>query len=298
MTKRGGSPETNEADRAAIMKAYYEEKRGASAIAKDFGVNKKTVYNILVKFGKGTRPRANRTGETYHKPAGILAGVTPSGRPSGGQHGPRLAVNEHAFDELTPLGAYWIGFLMADGCVNRESEGKSLRLMVRLSVRDRGHLERFREWIGSEHAIYEKDHIDPAGNPQRSCCLQISSEPLCAALGRWGVVPQKTGREQPVVELIDNRNFWRGCVDGDGSVYEGGQRVYLCGGRPIVDAWAAWAFRAHGAEMDLRHHVSFVGKAGCWVGDCWRKEARALLADLYRRGDCCLARKGERVYGR
>lgn len=291
MTNRGGSPETPEDARAGIMAAYYDDKRGASSIAKQFGVDKRTVYNILVKYGHGTRPRANRTGDTYHKPMGILEGVTPTGRPSGGQRGVRLAVNEQAFDELTPLSAYWIGFLMADGCVSRESEGKSLRLMVRLSVKDRGHLERFREWIGSAHAIYEKDHVDPAGKTQRSCCLQIASEPLCAALGRWGVVQRKTGCEKASAEVLDSRDFWRGCIDGDGSVYPAS--VYLSGGDVIVEQWLAWARRAHGVKTAKYFHLSAVGKAGCWVG--WAHGAQRLLQDLYRAGDVCLARKARRV---
>ncbi len=298
MTLRGGSPETPVHVREAILRAYYEAKRGATGIAREHGIDKRTVYNLLVKFGQGTRPRSNRRGDEYGKPKGILEGVTPTGRPTGGQRGVRLAVNEHAFDVLTPESAYWIGFLMADGCVSREHAGKSLRLSLRLSVKDREHLERFRAWLGSRHAIYEKDHLDPAGKPRRSCCLQIASEPLCTALCRWGVQPRKTGRKAPAPELENDRDFWRGCVDGDGSVYEGASRVYLSGGRPIVDAWSAWALREYGAVMDVRHHVSFVGKVGCWVADCWRPEAQRLLKGLYRSGDCCLERKGERVYGR
>lgn len=292
---KGGLPPTSPETVQAIMNDYYEKRMGASTIAKNYDVDKRTVYNILVKFGKGTRPRSNRTGETYHKPAGILAGVTPSGRPTGGQRGVRLAVNEKAFDELTPLSAYWIGFLMADGCVSREHEGKSLRLMLRLSVKDRAHLERFRDWIGSEHAIYEKDHIDPAGKTQRTCCLQICSEPLCKGLEQWGVVQRKTGCEKPAEILLDNRDFWRGCVDGDGCVYPGAQHVYLSGGLPIVEQWKAWAKRTYDAPVRLRHHVSFVGKVGCWVGECTGAEAGLLLRDLYRPGDVWLPRKAAHV---
>lgn len=288
---KGGSPPTPPETVQAIMHDYYEKRMGASSIAKFYEVDKRTVYNILVKFGKGTRPRSNRKGETYTKPAGILAGVTPSGRPTGGQRGVRLAVNEKAFDELTPLSAYWLGFLMADGCVTRQSEGRSLRLTLRLSVKDRAHLERFRDWIGSAHTIYEKEHADPAGKTQRSCCLQISSEPLCTALGKWGVVPRKTTRENPNPELLNNRDFWRGCVDGDGSVYP--ESAYLSGGKYIVERWLHWGITTYGVSPRLLQHFGTPGGVGCWVGWIQGPKAKDLLLDLYRPEDVCLHRKRE-----
>lgn len=296
MSKPGGSPPVPEADRESILKAYYDDRQGATSIAKDFGIDKKTVYNILVRYGRGTRPRSNRTGETYHKPAGIVEGLTPTGRSRGRQPGASLAVNEYSFAELTPLTAYWIGFLMADGCISQESGKKTPRLLLRLSVKDRKHLERFRDWIGSGHAIYEKDHLDPKNNVQRSCCLQIASSQLCADLKKWGVVERKTGNERPAEVLLTNRDFWRGCVDGDGSVYAGACRVYLSGGESLVRAWATWAKTTYGSEVHLRHHISFCGKKGCWVGDCW-KDAGPLLRGLYRSGDMFLARKAAHVLG-
>src|SRR5579864_1397681 len=102
MSKPGGSPPTPPETVQAIMNAYYVEKRGATSIARYYDVDKKTVYNILVKFGKGTRPMHARTGDAYHKPEGILAGVTPTGRSRGRQRGVRLGVNEQAFDTITP----------------------------------------------------------------------------------------------------------------------------------------------------------------------------------------------------
>lgn len=295
MTLKGGSPETPLVTREAILRAYYDDKRGATGIAREHGVDKRTVYNILVKFGKGTRPRSNRTGDDYVVPKGILEGVTPTGRPTGGQRGVRLPVNEKAFDVLTPDSSYWIGFLMADGCVSRESAGKSRRLMLRLSVKDRPHLELFKRWLGSEHAITEKDHIDPAGNPQRTCVLQIASEPLCTDLARWGIVERKTVTAKCVDALLFDRDFWRGCVDGDGCVYEDRQRVYLSGSKALVEQWNEWGRSITGETPDMRYHLSFVGKVGCWVGTFYGDAAATLLHLLYQPGDMWLPRKAAYV---
>jgi RIO-like serine/threonine protein kinase len=63
-----------------------------------------------------------------------------------------------AFDELTPDAAYWIGFLFADGSII--GRGKSARIQVRLSERDREHLVKLRRFLGSTHTI----SAAPAGN--------------------------------------------------------------------------------------------------------------------------------------
>lgn len=288
--KPGGSPPTPPEIVQQVLDEYRVGK-GATTIARLFGISKKTVYNILVRSGEGIRPMHDRTGTTRHMPPGILAGVTPSGRKRGGQPGVRLALNERAFDTLTDDAAYWIGFLMADGCISQECASKGRRLMVRLSVKDRGHLERFRTWLGSGHAIYEKDHVDPAGATQRTCCLQVGSDPLCAALARWGVVERKTGHEVPHADLLPNRHFWRGCVDGDGSVYASAARIYLSGGETIIRLWGEFCLRRVGKAADVRQHFGTVGGRGCWVGSLNGAAARRMCVLLYRPGDTFLPRK-------
>lgn len=168
--------------------------------------------------------------------------------------------------------------------------------MVRLSMKDRKHLERLKGWLNSEHAISEKNHIDPAGNIQRTCVLQIASEPLCRALQQYGVVERKTAGAEAVSTLASNRDFWRGCVDGDGCVYPDGRRVYLSGSERIVRQWSAWGCSIVGRQADVRKHLSFIGKLGCWVGNFNGPAAFDLLRVLYKPGDLWLTRKAVYIH--
>ncbi len=254
----------------------YKAGEGGTSIARDLGTSKKTVYNYLVRLGVGLRPKSDRNGTTYTLPAGILAGVTSTGRPKGGTPGPKTFFREAAFAVLTDEVAYWLGFLTADGCVHSPKDRPTKRLFLRLSTKDRDHLERFKAFLGTTNAIVVKKHLDPAGVEQETCCLAVTSDPLCANLARWGILERKTGREVVHPELRDNRHFWRGCIDGDGCVYATpGTRVYLSGGRCVVEEWAAYVNRLTGWVMTINF------QPGCFTGEVSGANARAVLRQMY-----------------
>lgn len=52
--------------------------------------------------------------------------------------------------------AYWLGFLMADGCVYKGSSKNSYRLQINLSFNDRDCLEKLNESIESDYDIKDK----------------------------------------------------------------------------------------------------------------------------------------------
>ncbi len=64
-----------------------------------------------------------------------------------------LALNEAAFDdaENNPNAAYWVGMLMADGCVSERDYGLSVKLS--LTETDGEHIADFRSFLGSGHKI-------------------------------------------------------------------------------------------------------------------------------------------------
>jgi hypothetical protein len=46
--------------------------------------------------------------------------------------------------------AYWLGFLAADGCI-RKNKKNSHQLVLKLSVRDMGHVVKFKKSLKSNH---------------------------------------------------------------------------------------------------------------------------------------------------
>lgn len=161
----------------------------------------------------------------------------------------KYQLRHDAFDELTPDAAYWIGFLFADGSVLRRGDAE---VQVRLSERDRQHLVKLRTFLGSNHKI----GAAPAGNfggyrSRPSVRLTVTSRRLAQrllSLGRY---------EGPIDgTLIQSRDFWRGIVDGDGSLgilASGYAYIGLVGSRRLLEAFLVFLQgNGLGARMTIR----------------------------------------------
>ena len=124
-------------------------------------------------------------------------------------------------------------FLFADGSVGR---GEQLgRVSVRVSERDKNQLVKLRAFLGSTHTI----GAAPAGNyggyrSKPSVRLSVRSVRLAQrllSLGRY---------EGPIDGLlVQSRDFWRGIVDGDGSLgilATGYAYFELVGSRRLLEA--------------------------------------------------------------
>ncbi len=123
-----------------------------------------------------------------------------------------IRMNDRAFAEITPESAYWIGFLMADGCVNER-----YRLTLSLTESDKSHVEKFRSFICSEHPINIVSNHRGYANCKPLANITLYATRLVTDLARYGVVPRKSHIAE--AKLVDkDLNFWRGVVDGDGFI--------------------------------------------------------------------------------
>lgn len=156
----------------------------------------------------------------------------------------KYLVDESAFDILTPESAYWIGFLMADGCVT-DSRGNecSPLLVLGLADKDRGHIASFREFLKSTHPITNGPVSSGTGLPSARIC--IASKRLVAALSVFGIVPRKSLTATVPTILLQNRDFWRGVVDGDGTIHIGKKKngttfptISLVGSHALVEQFS------------------------------------------------------------
>ena len=188
-----------------------------------------------------------------------------------------------AFDKLTPAAAYWIGFLFADGSVT--SRGRSGRLYVRVSERDRDHLVKLRAFFGSTHTISAAPAGNYGGYPSRpSVRFTVRSARLAQrllSLGRY---------EGPINDtLTRSRDFWRGVVDGDGSLgllATGYAYFGLVGSRRLLEAFLAF-LRSNGlaARMTIRPDKTIfqIATAG--------RTAEKIVSFLYGNAQVALDRK-------
>lgn len=198
-------------------------------LAKMFGVCPSTISNIFRKHS--------------FKP--------PTGRR------PTCELNHAAFDTITPASAYWMGFLCADGSFQDHGPGTGApQIVLGLARKDRSHIEKFRSFLGSTHTIRDTVHKTSKGYHDGkgglASVFRVRSKPLTEALARRGLVAKGAARF-PTDEIADNPDFWRGEVDGDGTVYlsehskvQGTYRypgIFLCGHMPLLERYQAFLLR-------------------------------------------------------
>jgi len=137
-------------------------------------------------------------------------------------HRRRKNVDHDFFESIdTESKAYWLGFLVADGCLLSSAKGgKANRIEFNLKMEDWDHLEKFKKDIKSDHEIkpIEKNN-KKRGFISTVCNLRINSTKLCRDLENLGVQKRKTGNEvMPDLPEDMVRHFVRGYFDGDGSI--------------------------------------------------------------------------------
>ncbi len=204
-------------------------------------------------------------------------------------------LDESVFDVITEQSAYWIGFMMADGCVSQPISKISRKLLtpklqLGLSVVDIDHVQKFKRFLGSSHKITVSTH-QSKGVSHLNALLPITSRRLVAALAKYGVVPRKSHTAK-VIGLEFDRHFWRGAIDGDGSIWLGTRRIKggeyqfpclnFCGSGEMVNQFINF----------VRHHVPNCRAQACFNGSIYYvnlsfRIATQIIDILYR--DCKIA---------
>jgi len=210
----------------------------------------------------------------------------------------KLPLDETAFSRVTPESAYWVGFLMADGCVMQPPFGEP-EVAVRLAVIDVAHLETLRAFLGSPKKITIQSAPTGAhfiaGKQARSgasALFSVSSRRLADDLTAFGLLPRKSKREH-VIGLESNRDFWRGMVDGDGTVRVGATgnnglvpELRLYGGLSITTQFREWVRTlVPGCETNVKPHN------GIWRFQINARQAYRVITELYSGATVALPRK-------
>jgi len=192
--------------------------------------------------------------------------------------------------------AYWLGFVSADGCITDTT------LSFALARRDREHLIKLKSSLSSEHPI--KDVITVVKHkeyPQSQ--LQICSTELISDLETHGLHRHKSASLKPANNLPEElaRHYWRGLLDGDGSISIHEMRdsrtgkarqiayVRLCGSKPVVFAFTDYVrsfFRTRSSPTLNGHSLV------CWtVGFGGIQLPQRIIALLYSEASIYLDRK-------
>jgi hypothetical protein len=258
--KRGVITDSNRklsiADKKIIVQQY---KNGASSgkIGPRFGVQGQTVLHVL-REAEIDRRDSSEAHRLFH-------------------------VWESAFDRLTEDSAYWIGFLMADGCV------RGNKIVLCLNKKDAAHVKKFKRFLHSQHKI--------ASHPNNAVRITVTSRQIVEALKGWGITERKSLTVLAHNELITNRHFWRGVIDGDGSFYYsngGGPTITLrltSGSSALLDQ-----FKTYALSLGVGR-CSIIPRKTAKAADAHihGKNALLMLRTLYSRTRIALSRKKRRA---
>lgn len=211
---------------------------------------------------------------------------------------PQHVVNSTAFDKLTADAAYWIGMLMADGNLSKDTN----RIKLTLHTQDALHLATLATFVGTDAPVQEHTALKD-GKTIQAATLRFSDARIHQKLTKLGVTPNKSLTAKASQRLIGNRHFWRGVIDGDGHLHipkssaQGVIHIGLTGGSlELAKQFKAYAAQIVGPDavnftfrtkVKTHHHQNYDVIVRGHLGS----GARTLAKHLYLSGGPALARK-------
>lgn len=129
----------------------------------------------------------------------------------------------HYFDEIdTEEKAYWLGFLTADGWINKNDKNNAGVTGIELQYGDINHLKKFNKSIGGNYKITDRWRpcaISTSNKEKEhhTCCIRIFSLTMYNSLSDKGFTKDKSF-DCNIPDLREDliRHFIRGYFDGDG----------------------------------------------------------------------------------
>lgn len=210
-------------------------------------------------------------------------------------------LREDAFDLLLPEALYWVGFLYADGHIEKDRP----RITFTLSEKDKSHIEKFNQFMGGALNVREvtqkKEKVTPAPGQKnfdyKYFRISFSSLRVYNRLKGLGFTHNKTYGLAPHESLRYSRDFFRGVLDGDGWVcMSGDSRANGKYNYPIVGL--------SGTDETIKEFLSFIRSSGIetqasslkkkgevWQTDLHNAPAKKVLALLYKDSSVFLDRK-------
>lgn len=133
----------------------------------------------------------------------------------------------------TPEKAYWLGFILADGCLHI-SDIKTFRghLSIDIGGIDCNHLEKFAKFVEAQEDIIQHSIHPDTGKDLVH--IQLCSTSTLQDLYNLGLRPNKSGKET-WIDTPFPADFIRGCYDGDGYIKQNLASIGLVGSYDLLN---------------------------------------------------------------
>ena len=132
----------------------------------------------------------------------------------------KYVFDENYFEKIdTPEKAYWLGFIMADGCIYHYKDSNKVQFEIKIKSTDGKHLERFAKSIDFDINKIKYGEAKRKNTVCKYAKIRTYNKTFCENLIKHGIFDQKSGKEFfPKMPEEFKRDFIRGFIDGDGSV--------------------------------------------------------------------------------
>lgn len=233
----------NKEEKDFIIKLHLEGKF-TTEIAKEINRSQTTVERFLKKEGyelhkKGVLTKKDeefiikeyKNGKTcvdiynenfkdIFKSSAMIERVVRKYGISKGRYVKPVILNENYFETIdSEMKSYWLGMLMADGSVIKKSEN-SFVVKLELKVEDKYVLEKFAEDIETDVKVKDYKYKYKNRSDKHNAVIQIHSKKIAEDLSKYGIVPQKTHKQNKLPNIPKKymSHFIRGYFDGDGGI--------------------------------------------------------------------------------
>ena len=207
-----------------------------------------------------------------------------------------LFLREDYFETIdTEYKAYFVGLLFTDGNIFM-GKNNMYQVGIELSVKDKDILEVLKKELNAGYKFsYRTDK-----NRSETVSLKCYSKKMVEDLSQYGIVPQKTKKTKhiPIDKIPQEykRDFIRGMIDGDGSIFYYGEHKHLLG-VTFCSYYASICEEMQQACIDLigqdNPHKVHTEKDGHISRMDFRNQklAKQLVTALYKDSKCHITRK-------
>lgn len=147
----------------------------------------------------------------------------------------RRQINDDYFENInTPLKAYFLGFIFADGWIVKNDNRSNYEFGMKLSSKDKYLLEMLNNELGGQNIIYHHDPQDvlickkQIAHSGHCDTLRVYSKKIVCDLMSHGIETNKSLKDAfPIVDDDLFFDFLRGYIDGDGCYYCDNNNTYM-----------------------------------------------------------------------
>lgn len=249
-----------------IIDRYSEETISSVELAKEFNVHPSTMLKFL------------------HKVVDVRTDASLNKFSSG------HFIDRNCFKEFNDEPSwYFYGLLLADGHLS----SKGNYVGISLEQTDKEILESYKTWLKSTAKIRtETTKHYKTGTETTMCCFKFGDKEIRQNLEAQGMAPKKSMKETvPNFYSVSSplaRHFWRGMVDGDGSLIKKSTVMNLVGSYEICKSFSESNSTICGATAK---EPRIKESNGLYCIEYSGKDARNIARTLYRGSEYKLERK-------